>query len=126
MDKTSPLDTNGENDTKQSDTESGFEDGSSQMGKSLLEESGSLQNSTCLYDSLSVEQLLTEINSVSVNWKSFRNVRQCSCSTPFDTFSKKVRYAVGESHGFMSHSSSLIFWSPVWPHMPSAAPHVWI
>ncbi|XP_064637121.1 myotubularin-related protein 8-like isoform X3 [Lineus longissimus] len=99
LDKTSPLDNtdntvNGENDTKQSDTESGFEDGSSQMGKSLLEESGSLQNSTFLQrssstDTLSVEQLLTEINSVSVNWKSFRNVRQCSCSTPFDTFSKK-------------------------------------
>lgn len=46
--------------------------------------------------SLSAEQssppqaLPEEINSVAVDWKPMRNVTTCSCSTPFDQFSKKV------------------------------------
>lgn len=46
--------------------------------------------------SLSAEQsspaqaLPDELNSVAVDWKPMRNVTTCSCSTPFDQFSKKV------------------------------------
>ncbi|XP_074649739.1 phosphatidylinositol-3,5-bisphosphate 3-phosphatase MTMR6-like isoform X2 [Tubulanus polymorphus] len=76
-----------------SDCESGFDENGSQMSKSANDDS----NSTCLISSFSsnssdhtsVEQIMSEINSVAVNWKSFRNVRQCSCTSPFDSFSKK-------------------------------------
>lgn len=45
--------------------------------------------------SLNAEQantqtLTEEISSVALDWKSMRNVTTCSCSTPFDQFSKKV------------------------------------
>ncbi|XP_066971474.1 myotubularin-related protein 6 isoform X3 [Macrobrachium rosenbergii] len=30
-----------------------------------------------------------ELASVALDWKTFRNVRECSCSTPFDHFSRK-------------------------------------
>jgi len=36
------------------------------------------------------QALPEEINSVAVDWKPMRNVTTCSCSTPFDQFSKKV------------------------------------
>ncbi|XP_045583051.1 phosphatidylinositol-3,5-bisphosphate 3-phosphatase MTMR6 isoform X1 [Procambarus clarkii] len=29
------------------------------------------------------------LSSVALDWKTFRNVRECSCSTPFDHFSRK-------------------------------------
>uniref|UniRef100_A0A1B0C790 Uncharacterized protein n=1 Tax=Glossina palpalis gambiensis TaxID=67801 RepID=A0A1B0C790_9MUSC len=35
--------------------------------------------------------LAEEIDSVAVDWKSMRKVTVCSCSTPFDQFSKKVK-----------------------------------
>lgn len=30
------------------------------------------------------------VESVAADWTSFRNIRQCVCSTPFDHFSRKV------------------------------------
>ncbi|XP_068211304.1 myotubularin-related protein 6 isoform X3 [Palaemon carinicauda] len=30
-----------------------------------------------------------ELASVALDWKTFRNIRECSCSTPFDHFSRK-------------------------------------
>ncbi|MPC39634.1 hypothetical protein E2C01_033180 [Portunus trituberculatus] len=30
-----------------------------------------------------------ELASVALDWKTFRNVKECSCSTPFDHFSRK-------------------------------------
>ncbi|XP_067631300.1 myotubularin-related protein 6 isoform X1 [Eurosta solidaginis] len=38
-------------------------------------------------DSASIKE---ELNSVAVDWKSMRSVTACSCSTPFDQFSKKT------------------------------------
>lgn len=35
-------------------------------------------------------QLRREIDSVSLDWRSLRNISECVCSTPFDHFSKKV------------------------------------
>ena len=35
-------------------------------------------------------QLRREIDSVSLDWRSLRNINECVCSTPFDHFSKKV------------------------------------
>ncbi|KAK3854666.1 hypothetical protein Pcinc_038871 [Petrolisthes cinctipes] len=29
------------------------------------------------------------VSSVALDWRSFRNIRECSCSTPFDHFSRK-------------------------------------
>ncbi|KAF8781398.1 Myotubularin-related protein 8 like protein [Argiope bruennichi] len=34
-------------------------------------------------------QLLEELDSVALEWKTLRNVRECICSTPFDHFSRK-------------------------------------
>lgn len=36
------------------------------------------------------DQLNAELNSVAVDWKAARNKTICSCSTPFDQFSRKV------------------------------------
>uniref|UniRef100_A0A6B2EES0 phosphatidylinositol-3,5-bisphosphate 3-phosphatase n=1 Tax=Phlebotomus kandelakii TaxID=1109342 RepID=A0A6B2EES0_9DIPT len=36
-----------------------------------------------------VHQINAEMQSVAVDWKSMRNVTVCSCSTPFDQFSRK-------------------------------------
>ena len=36
-------------------------------------------------------QLRREIDSVALDWRSLRNIRECVCSTPFDHFSKKVK-----------------------------------
>lgn len=36
-------------------------------------------------------QLKREIESVCLDWRSLRNIKECVCSTPFDHFSKKVR-----------------------------------
>ncbi|XP_017868151.1 PREDICTED: myotubularin-related protein 6 isoform X3 [Drosophila arizonae] len=38
----------------------------------------------------SPQALSEEISSVALDWKSMRNVTTCSCSTPFDQFSKKT------------------------------------
>ena len=79
---------------QESDTESGFEDGGSLLSKSLLEDSGSMSGSAVVpgntLDDLTVETLLAELKSVAVNWKSLRNIRTCSCATPFEHFTKKV------------------------------------
>lgn len=34
-------------------------------------------------------QISQALDSVAVNWRSFRNIRECICSTPFDHFSRK-------------------------------------
>ena len=40
---------------------------------------------------MSASLLAEAVESVSLNWRGFRNIRQCVCSTPFDHFSRKVR-----------------------------------
>ena len=83
--------------TRESDSESGFEDGSSQMSKSMNDEVGlSMQTSGLMSTSLSLEtlcldSLVTELKSVAVDWKTFRTVRVCSCAMPFEHYTKKVR-----------------------------------
>lgn len=42
-----------------------------------------------LNEDVDPNKLAEEINSVAVDWKPQRNVAACSCSTPFDQFSKK-------------------------------------
>ena len=42
-------------------------------------------------DSLQIYQLLLELQSVAVEWKSFRKVQSCRCAMPFEHFTKKVR-----------------------------------
>ncbi|XP_039294729.1 myotubularin-related protein 6 isoform X1 [Nilaparvata lugens] len=37
----------------------------------------------------SMEQLASELGSVALDWKTLRNVKECVCSTPFDSFSRK-------------------------------------
>ncbi|XP_075166407.1 myotubularin related protein 6 isoform X2 [Haematobia irritans] len=46
--------------------------------------------SLSLSEEVDPSTLNEEINSVAVDWKSMRNVTACSCSTPFDQFSKKT------------------------------------
>ena len=76
----------------QSDTESGFEDSCSQVSK----DPNSLQTSLIMSHSdsnenLSIDQLIAELSSVAVDWKSLRNIKHCSCATPFEHFTKRVR-----------------------------------
>lgn len=39
---------------------------------------------------VAVEQLLTELQSVAIEWKSLRTATNCSCAIPFEQHSKKV------------------------------------
>lgn len=40
--------------------------------------------------SAAVEQITSEFDSVALDWKTLRNIKECNCSTPFDHFSRKV------------------------------------
>lgn len=86
-----------------SDNESGFDESSSQLSKSghgdltttqTGIETGSLDSSMCSVgrDQLSLDLLVFEMNSVAIDWKSFRNVHNCSCASPFNSFTKKARH----------------------------------
>lgn len=78
----------------ESDAESGFEDGIiSQMSKSLnlddvVVTSGS--SDVDALDPVQIEQLLNELQSVAIEWKSLRSAVMCSCAMPFEQHSKKV------------------------------------
>lgn len=41
------------------------------------------------FDCTVLTQLIDEMESVALEWKTFRNVHECICSTPFDHFSRK-------------------------------------
>lgn len=41
---------------------------------------------------LTSEILKNEIDSVALDWKTLRNIEECSCTTPFDHSTRKVRY----------------------------------
>lgn len=84
-----------------SDNESGFDESSSQMSKSGQGdlntvrtgiETGSLDSSVCSVgrDQLSLDLLSLEMSSVAIDWKSFRNIHNCSCASPFNSFTKKA------------------------------------
>ncbi|XP_063597502.1 myotubularin-related protein 8-like isoform X2 [Penaeus indicus] len=53
----------------------------------IIESGKRLLNQLSTYQSTRI--LSPEITSVALDWKTFRNVRECSCSTPFDHFSRK-------------------------------------
>lgn len=87
-----------------SDNESGFDESSSQMSKSghgdlntvrtgIETGSLSLDSSVCSVgrDQLSLDLLVLEMSSVAIDWKSFRNIHNCSCASPFNSFTKKAR-----------------------------------
>lgn len=37
-----------------------------------------------------IQELTKDLESVAIDWKTLRNITECSCSTPFDHFSRKV------------------------------------
>lgn len=37
-----------------------------------------------------VEEINKDLESVALDWKTLRNIKECGCSTPFDHFSRKV------------------------------------
>lgn len=39
---------------------------------------------------IKISQLQNELKTVSLDWKLFRNMEECVCSTTFDAFNKKV------------------------------------
>ena len=71
-----------------SDSESGFDESSSQMSRSGLDDTTGLSRSAST-DQLSLDQLLQELKTVAVGWRSFRGVHSCSCASPFDHYAKK-------------------------------------
>ena len=93
---------------RESDTESGFEDGSSSMSKSMNDEDGMTQSglsSSTSLDNLCVDQLLVELKSVAIDWKTFRNVKTCSCAMPFEHYTKKVGLPAYIMYLFLSNTS---------------------
>ena len=57
-------------------------------------------------------QLRREIDSVSLDWRSLRNIKECVCSTPFDHSSKKVslvHHRHSSSSAAVALSSSFFF-----------------
>ena len=75
-----------------SDSESGFDESGSQMSRSGIEDHISpdlLSRSTSL-EKLNIDQLVLELQSIAVDWQSFRNIHTCSCAMPFDYFTKKA------------------------------------
>ncbi|KAH7952763.1 hypothetical protein HPB49_000957 [Dermacentor silvarum] len=42
------------------------------------------------FGSTVLQKLMEEFDSVAVDWKSFRNIKECPCSTPFDHFRRKA------------------------------------
>uniref|UniRef100_A0A131XZU7 phosphatidylinositol-3,5-bisphosphate 3-phosphatase n=1 Tax=Ixodes ricinus TaxID=34613 RepID=A0A131XZU7_IXORI len=49
------------------------------------------------FDSSVVQKLMEEFESVALDWKSFRNIKECLCSTPFDRFRRKFHcWSCGE------------------------------
>ncbi|XP_014786257.1 myotubularin-related protein 8 isoform X2 [Octopus bimaculoides] len=77
-----------------SDTESGFDESSSQLSRSgiddgLVSSVVSLTSVTGSSEPLTKAQLYEELASVAIDWKPFRNVQNCSCAYSFEHFSKK-------------------------------------
>lgn len=92
---------------KESDSESGFEDGSSsQLSRSLGEdgqragkdgdgtsegaEEADRRGSTAAVDSVRPDQVLLEMSSVALDWRSPRAVENCDCAMPFEFHTKQV------------------------------------
>lgn len=74
----------------ENDAESGFEDGgTTRMSKSLVKD-GVMSSGVNEADPVQIEQLLKELQSVAIEWKSLRNAVICSCAMPFEQHSKKV------------------------------------
>lgn len=57
---------------------------------SVLDNSGATMIPTQSNGTAYSDQLNAELNSVAIDWKPARNKTICSCSTPFDQFSRKV------------------------------------
>ena len=41
---------------------------------------------------IEMKQLISELNSIALEWKSSRNKSECKCETLFDAFNKKVNH----------------------------------
>lgn len=96
---TKSFDSDNNHTAGKSDTESGFDESSSQLSRSGFEDglgsstislTGVLGNS----EPLTRAQFQVELSSVAVDWKPLRNVQNCSCAYSFEHFSKKVSVIV--------------------------------
>lgn len=83
-----------------SDSESGFDESSSQMSRSGFDDGGyypGMDSSTVKRshsaEHITMEQLIAEMKTVAIVWKSFCKVQSCSCATPLEYHVKKVNYA---------------------------------
>ena len=120
----SPKDRDFSSDIK-SDAESGFDENGSTMSKSgfneinsQLSKSGmedgsvtmetSMLSSSTSPDCLSLDVLLMEIRSVALDWRSFRNIPNCICASPFDSFTKKASILFYCHCMYRNNSSSLL------------------
>lgn len=48
-------------------------------------------------DKEKASQIENELKTVAIEWKSSRNMEECTCSTTFDAFNRKVCIRVNES-----------------------------
>lgn len=54
-------------------------------------------------NSPAMDQITEELDSVALDWKTLRNVKECVCTTPFDNFSRKVKFIIN----LFKHSFSI-------------------
>jgi len=47
------------------------------------------QSMQLLENSQGVQEVIKDLDSVALDWKTLRNISECGCSTPFDHFSRK-------------------------------------
>jgi len=79
--------------------DSGFENGAGGGGVVTIETAAAVV--------VAVDQLLAELQSVAVEWKSLRQATSCSCAMPFEHHSKKVSISLGTYWVHMHSGKSL-------------------
>lgn len=108
------------NSNKKSDSESGFDEMSKSVPEDLninmtlpgIDDCRTMDSSmtrSASAEQLNLDYLVLELTSVALDWKSFRNVHNCSCASPFDRFTKKASYIVMYLHNSLLYRTLIVF-----------------
>lgn len=92
------------------------------LSETIIENTNHEERSMC---KLKINQLQNELKTVALDWKLFRNMEECTCSTTFDAFNKKVNlniylrilFRINNlyffSFSFSSLASLLVMWGSI-------------
>ena len=53
-------------------------------------------------DGPTLERIAAELNSIAVDWRSYRTPVHCSCALPFDSLQRKVRTGKRHTQSFLA------------------------